>query len=84
MSPLWQGVAGAVDWHSCCWGCSLLVIMHPCGALPAGAGLNLLLISWLQEVYMKNHEIATHTLHHVADPGACSSTSAHSSVAACL
>ena len=22
----------------------------------------------VQEVYMKNHEIATHTLHHVADP----------------
>lgn len=24
-----------------------------------------------QEVYMKNHEIATHTLYHVPDPGAC-------------
>ena len=22
----------------------------------------------VQEVYMKNHEIATHSLHHVADP----------------
>lgn len=23
----------------------------------------------VQEVYMKNHEIGTHTLHHVANPG---------------
>lgn len=23
----------------------------------------------VQEVYHKNHEIASHTLHHVADPG---------------
>ncbi len=39
---------------------------------PACPCVSLLCIGRLQEVYMKNHEIATHTLHHVADPGACS------------